>query len=527
MKLQVMDEASSQTRSFSIKEYGIYIPSDQNVRQHQLGQFRTPEHVAALMAQMVASKKQHLRLLDAGAGDGTLMLALVRELCGRKKKPVSLQAVFFEIDANKMSSLEQTVALCGNLCHEIGIEFTSEIFNADFIRSSVPLVREDLYSKPNPSQYDVAIVNPPYRKIKSYSEERSLLRKAGIETVNLYAAFVGLITKLLAPDGELVAITPRSFANGPYFLSFRKQFLASMSLQRLHLFESRRAAFHSQEVLQENVIFHAVKNGHKSRFVTVSASNGSETGGIASRRVPYSDVVRPDDRDSFIHFDIRPEHQDAANRMQHVPSSLAKLGINVSTGRVVEFRAKRYLSPGHSDAMPLIHASHFSNGFVEWPKARSKRPSTIRSCAETADLLLNADTYVLVKRFTSKEERRRVVACLLDPTRFKAEKVGIENHLNYFHLNGKGLPKTLATGLVAYLNSTLVDLYFRQFSGHTQVNASDLRKLNYPSAETLRRLGEAIGSRSLSQDEIDALIANELWGNQNQTRADASLKRVN
>jgi adenine-specific DNA-methyltransferase len=91
------------------------------------------------------------------------------------------------------------------------------------------------------------------------------------------------------------------------------------------------------------------------------------------------------------------------------------------------------------------------------------------------ELLVPKGTYVLVKRFTSKEESRRVVAAVYAPERIDAEQVGFENHLNYFHRKGGGLPVTLAKGLAAFLNSTLVDLFFRQFSGHTQVNATDLR----------------------------------------------------
>jgi len=119
--------------------------------------------------------------------------------------------------------------------------------------------------------------------------------------------------------------------------------------------------------------------------------------------------------------------------------------------------------------------------------------------------------YVLTKRFSSKEEKRRIVAALYDPADVAAGPVAIENHLNYFHHEGSGLDLTLARGLLAYLNSTLADLYFRQFSGHTQVNAGDLRSLRYPSHDQLARLGEAVDGRAMSQESLDEIINKELF----------------
>jgi hypothetical protein len=89
-------------------------------------------------------------------------------------------------------------------------------------------------------------------------------------------------------------------------------------------------------------------------------------------------------------------------------------------------------------------------------------------------------------------------------------EVGFENHLNYYHCNGRGLDYDLAKGLTAFLNSTLLDEYFRQFNGHTQVNATDLRSLPYPSREQLEALGAKIGEAFPSQDELDRLIEEEL-----------------
>ena len=113
---------------------------------------------------------------------------------------------------------------------------------------------------------------------------------------------------------------------------------------------------------------------------------------------------------------------------------------------------------------------------------------------------------MLVKRFSAKEERRRVVATVIEPEDVVGDVVAFENHLNYFHMNNGGLDLPLARGLAAFLNSTLVDVYFRQFNGHTQVNATDLRSLGYPASSVLRALGEEIGKAPLSQTDLDRLI---------------------
>jgi adenine-specific DNA-methyltransferase len=72
------------------------------------------------------------------------------------------------------------------------------------------------------------------------------------------------------------------------------------------------------------------------------------------------------------------------------------------------------------------------------------------------------------------------------------------------------LEQTLAVGLFAFLNSTVVDQYFRRFSGHTQVNATDLRTLAYPDRDTLTAMGREMRTLDLSQDEIDLLVTRHL-----------------
>jgi adenine-specific DNA-methyltransferase len=315
---------------------------------------------------------------------------------------------------------------------------------------------------------------------------------------------------MLEPCGQMVAITPRSFCNGPYFKKFRATFLRKMSFKRIHLFESRKKAFGDDNVLQENVIYHAIRGTEKPKSVTISSSEGLDFNKARTVSVPYSQVVHPDDRDMFIHLGVDNTNASPVERMKCISSSLKKLSVSVSTGRIVDFRAREHLrqSP-QQDTVPLIYPCHFANGFVTWPLESGKKPNAIASSAETSDLLIEAGFYVLTKRFSSKEQQRRVMAAIYDPSRIDTRLVGFENHLNYFHKQGKGLPADLAKGLALYLNSTIADQYFRLFSGHTQVNATDLRKMPYPTHEQLLRLGAYVEESMPDQETIDAIIEKE------------------
>jgi adenine-specific DNA-methyltransferase len=228
--------------------------------------------------------------------------------------------------------------------------------------------------------------------------------------------------------------------------------------------------------------------------------------------MPFTCVVHPGDRSHIIHLASNGTDH-VVDRLANCTTPLGALGLAVSTGRVVAFRARRWLREAPStDTVPLIHPEHCVRGDIAWPKERSKKAQAIVDSAESAPVLVPSGVYVLVKRFSAKEERRRVVASVYDPTRqeLPGERVGFENHLNYYHCSGKPLPLPLARGLTAFLNSTAVDDYFRTWSGSTQVNAGDLRKLRYPSADVLAALGAQIGREMPEQGELDLLVERAL-----------------
>lgn len=454
-------------------------------RKTELGQFMTPPGIAAFMASLFPLRPEKVcRLLDAGAGRGSLTRAFLErwEQDGREFGQVEVDA--FELDPVLGGVLEAELARWTRRT-----PLRAQVESGDFIDHAVRGILRGM------RPYTYAILNPPYKKIPTRSHHRQALRQVGIETVNLYSGFVALAVSLLQPGGFLVAIIPRSFCNGPYYRPFRQFLLENTAIRHIHLFASRDKAFKGDDVLQENVILLLERDGQQGE-VTVSTSTDGSFGDHAAHAFPFTEIVRPGDGQSFIH--VPTSHEDTAlDRLKAVRFTLAELGLEVSTGPVVDFRLREHLRdmPG-SGAAPLLYPGHFSGHALQWPKPHGKKPNAIVVNPSTRKWLYPKGCYTVVRRFSSKEERKRVVASVVRPEAFPGVALlGFENHLNVFHHQKQGLPEDLAHGLAAFLNTTAVDEQFRRFNGHTQVNATDLRSLQYPSRRALLDLGRWAGKQ--------------------------------
>lgn len=477
-----------------------------------IGQFLTPIQIACYMASLFEKNCENVKILDPGAGVGALYGALVAELCLRDNPPKSIEVDAYENDKTLIPHLNNSMVHCDEICKSIGINFNYRIICDDFITAGIEELNDNLFRSAG-KKYTHAILNPPYKKINSKSTIRKRLDNAGFGISNMYAAFVWLSVKMLEDGGEIVAITPRSFCNGPYFTKFRKAIIDILNFRHIHVFNSRKEAFSDDSVLQESVIFYGVRGEKQQNYICISTSNNADFNRAAKRNIPYNYVVLPGDTDSFIHLIDNDEGLSVMNQMANFRTNLCELGLNVSTGPVVEYRARQYiLNNPESGIAPLIHSCNFYNGLVCWPSSDSNKSNAILLSNETKDFLIRSGYYVLTKRISSKEEHRRVVAVLYDPNDCNMNQyplVGIENHLNYFHSMGAGMQEDLAKGLSIYLNSTIVDQYFRLFNGHTQVNATDLRKIGYPLRNQLLRLGQLVKGSLPSQESIDLMIEKE------------------
>jgi len=386
------------------------------------------------------------------------------------------------------------------------------IFEQDFILSN-----DTYFAKPDllaiiskPELYDYVISNPPYYKLNKNSPESNSMVELVSGQPNIYPLFMALAVSMLKQNGQMVFITPRSFCSGLYYKKFRDWFIGHAQITNIHIFESRKEVFDRDDVLQETIIIKAIKKqeSQNNRDIFISESKDKSFGQTHQLEIKQSDLLFQRNGDSFIRIPTSANDIRILRVIDKWPNNLKHLGLEISTGPVVPFRAKQYLLSDLKDApaaVPLLWMHNFQGMKITWPLKKNGKASAIRAQLETVPLLIPVKNYTLVKRFTSKEQKRRLHAAVLLEKEFPYASVGVENHLNYIYRPKGNLSINEAVGMAALLNLKVIDDYFRTLNGNTQVNATDIRSLPLPEIEVIRKIGQlvAAGKPGHAEDAIE------------------------
>ncbi|MFO0685354.1 MAG: Eco57I restriction-modification methylase domain-containing protein [Sandaracinus sp.] len=452
------------------------------------GQFFTSPTIAAFMASLLRPpSRREVRVLDPGAGAGVLGLAAAQALIAQGAR-VHLVAVEREPGA---------LRLLRDAAHEMQHRTSTRSLHVDILDEDfLDLDRPRLGSAALP-RFDYAIANPPYFKI-SPSDER------GGDAPNVYARFMEVSARMLVDGGDLCFIVPRSYAAGFYFRPFRRRFHASMRLDHVHLFESRRDAFRTDGVLQENIIALYRRTRDASETVRISSSAGErDLEQRFAHDVPRARVVAPDDANSVVSLPANERELRVLDRFRGWRDNLASYGLEVSTGPVVPFRAEEHLrAVGSKTTAPMLWLQHVLPGRVEWPlDGGFRKPEHIEKGAPEK-LLVRNRTYVLLRRFSAKEDERRLVAAPYIRNAIRSPVLGLENHVNFIHRRRGELAEGEARALSALLNSALFDAYFRISNGNTQVSATELRALPLPPAAALESIGARLARGATEEQAV-------------------------
>ena len=493
-----------------------YVEGVSDERRKAHGLYLTPAPVADFMAGRIKANESMLRILDPAAGAGILCCAALESLVERTPKPDRIELATHEIDLDLIAPLRAVLDYLAVWCRNYGVAVSVRIETSDFVTAhaeTLGALGQLFPSRPETERFHVVIANPPYFKI-SKADPRARAAAAVVHgQPNIYALFMAVGGALLREQGDFIFITPRSFTSGPYFRRFREVFFDMIRPTNIHVFGSRRDAFRRDEVLQENVIVSGIRQDHWRRNgcnapLVISSSDGIRDLGESSRReVTISTALDLASADKVLRLPVRNEEEETLALVDSWPNDLQRLGLNISTGPVVPFRAQEFIDregtvPGNH--VPLLWMNHVRAMQTTWPLADRKPEYIQRNGPRT--LLAPNRNYVLLRRFSAKEEARRLTAAPYIAADFDIPRIGFENHLNYVHRPGGALSEDEAWGLAGLYSSRLLDSWFRTISGNTQVSATELRAMPLPAHRTIVALGQRIKQLADPMKNLDELV---------------------
>lgn len=477
-----------------------YIEHMPKTLRKKYGQFFTSKETASFMANLFTIPEQStISVLDPGAGSGILSVALIERLqIIDQIKEIHL--VCYENDPNVLELLASNLAW---VCSQTSIKIDYQIITENYITSQMLEYNYMLGANDNSPKYDVVIGNPPYMKVAKDAPEATAMPDVCYGAPNLYFLFAAMSLFNLKENGELVYIIPRSWTSGAYFKRFRQNFLDDGALEHIHLFISRDKVFEKESVLQETIIIKVKKTSEKPQSVTITTTqSNADFSDKTVFNAPYETVVNGNDL--YVYLVTSEEEVETLAKLNSWQDTLPSIGLKMKTGLTVDFRNREALRDTVEEkAVPLFYSQHIQDGRVVFPVGKEHEYIV----TEQNGLRQKNTNYLFVKRFTAKEEKRRL-QCGVYLARKHPEysEISTQNKINFI-CGLDELSECVVYGLYVLFNSTLYDGYYRILNGSTQVNSTEVNAMPVPPMSVIEEMGkELIRIRDMSEASCDSII---------------------
>jgi adenine-specific DNA-methyltransferase len=328
---------------------------------------------------------------------------------------------------------------------------------------------------------------------------------------------MAIAAQLLKEDGQLVFITPRSYASGGYFKAFREFFFKKVNLEKIHLFVSRKDTFSKDKVLQEIVIVKGVKatNINPNFEVAIYSCQGLKD--IKTPQIKFfrqHELIDLNSNEKILYIPTSDREEHILSVFKNWSGALNKYNIQISTGPVVSFRAWDFI---HEDKdaehrlTPLFWLHNVKQMVLEWPIKLEGKGQYISVQDGSKAILIPNKNYVLLRRFSTKDDKTRLIAAPYFCNFIESEYIGVENKVNYIYRPKGHLDRNEVIGVCALLNSKLFDSYFRIFNGNVNVSATELREIPLPPLDDIRQIGNRIIlSNDFSVENCNEIVNTQL-----------------
>jgi len=491
----------------TIKTTSEYIEGMTKDERKKYGQFFTGKETAEYMASLFdldtpnIANKRKLTILDPGAGTGILSIALIERLESYEYIKC-IELTCYETDEKVLDILRENLEFTKQRSR---IVINYKIITENYITSqSNDFNHNNLLEDKESKKFDLIIGNPPYMKIGKDAPEALTMPEVCYGAPNMYFLFTAMSLFNLKADSEMVYIIPRSWTSGAYFKRFRKYLFKHGVLTNIHLFISRNKVFNNEDVLQETIIIKVKKTTEKLEEIIISSSNSSnDFDDVTYLNVPYDLVISGEEY--YVYLVTTEAEVDVLEALNKWTDTLPSLGLKMKTGLTVDFRNREVLRDEPEEGtMPFFYSQHIKDGKIQFPIG--KEGEYILTSKE--GLLQLNKNYLFIKRFTAKEEKRRLQCGIYLASEYNEyEKISTHNKINFIDKKDGSMSKELVYGLYVIFNSRIYDIYYRILNGSTQVNSTEVNNMPMPPINIIEEMGrELINSDNLTEETCNRIM---------------------
>lgn len=287
------------------------------------------------------------------------------------------------------------------------------------------------------------------------------------------------------------------------------------------MFVSRDKVFENESVLQETMIIKVRKATviPENVVITTTQSN-KDFFNKTTFKAAYNTVVSGEDK--YVYLVTNEQEVETLELLNRWSNTLPSIGLKMKTGLTVDFRNREALrDASENHAVPLFYSQHIQDGKVVFPIGKEHEYIVTNQ----ASLLQPNVNYLFVKRFTAKEEHRRLQCGVYLARKYPDySKISTQNKINF--ISGlKELSECIVYGLYVLFNSTLYDCYYRILNGSTQVNSTEINSMPVPPLESIEQMGKAlIKSRDMTEARCDQILRSFIYEQNRGSKRDT--KRI-
>lgn len=262
--------------------------------------------------------------------------------------------------------------------------------------------------------------------------------------------------------------------------------------------------FDKEDVLQETMIIKAKKTNQTPKEVMITSSqSNSDFDNITSLTVPYNLVVSGEDY--YVYLVTDEKEISVLERLHRFDKTLPDIGLKMKTGLTVDFRNREILrDDAEEGAIPLFYSQHIKEGEVQFPIQKEHEYVV----TDQKGLMQENRNYLFVKRFTAKEEHRRLQCGVYLSKRYpQYQKISTQNKINFVDGLINEMSECLVYGLYVIFNSTLYDEYYRILNGSTQVNSTEINAMPVPDLDSIQEMGRKLmKSKDMSENNCNMIL---------------------